>query len=171
MITIRDFMETVDYRITEGSEYMWSCFGPTSYSLDSWNGRHDDEGYTVTIVFDTVTQVVYQMEAWDYRREREYRWINPEYLDAIKEESDKRGCEFAESLDDRKFVDLETAEDMLVKARAIVLGEEYDSRVSIPINMPEEELFVLMKMAHEQDITFNQLMVNVLMAAIEKDTV
>jgi len=56
---------------------------------------------------------------------------------------------------------------MLEKARAIVLGEDYDSRIRIPVDMPDAELFVLMKMAHEQDITFNQLMINVLTAAID----
>ena len=171
MITIKDFMETVDYKITEGAQFCWQCYGPNAQSMDSWNGLHDETGYTVSIVFDTKTHVVYQMEAWDYGRDREYRWINPDYLDAIKEESRQRGTKFTESLDDKKFIDLETEEDILEKARAIVLGEEYDSRVSIPLDLPEEDLLLLMRMAHEQDITFNQLMVNVLTDAIERASV
>jgi hypothetical protein len=167
MITIKDFMETVDYKITEGSEYSWRCFGPDARSMDSWNGRWDSEGHTMTMVFDTKTQVVYQMEAWDYKNEREYRWMNPDFKEAYEAESVHRGIDANESLDGRKFIDLETEADMLEKARAIVLGEDYDSRISIPLDMPDDELLVLMKMAHAQDITFNQLMVNVLQGAID----
>ena len=167
MITIKDFMETIDYKITEGADYCWQCYGPDARSMDSWNGAWDETGNTITMVFDTKTQVVYQMEAWDYKREREYRWFNPDFKAAFEAESKHRGISLTESLDDRNFIDLETEEDMLEKARAIVLGEEYDNRVSVPINLTEAETLALMIMAHEQDITFNQLMVNVLQAAID----
>jgi len=168
MITIKDFMETIDYKITEGSDYGWRCYGPDAHTMDSWNGMHDDTGYSISMVFDTKTQVVYQMEAWDYGTEREYRWINPDFIEAHIAESKRRGFSFTESLDDRKFIDLETEEDMLEKARAIVLGEEYDTRIQVPLEMPEHEIFALMKLAHEQDITFNQLIINVLTAKIEE---
>jgi hypothetical protein len=167
MITIKDFMETVDYRITEGSDYLWDCFGHSAYTLDSWNGRHDDEGYTVTIVFDTVTQVVYQMEAWDYRREREYRWINPEFKSAFEKESEHRSISATESIDARHFIDLEIKEDMLAKARAIVLGEEYDTRITIPIDIPDAELLEYMKLAHEMDMKFNDFVEMALRNAID----
>ena len=167
MITIKDFMETIDYKITEGADYCWQCYGPDARSMDSWNGAWDETGNTITMVFDTKTQVVYQMEAWDYKREREYRWFNPDFKAAFEAESKQRGISVTESLDDRNFIDLETEEDILTKARAIVRGEEYDNRVSVPINLTEAETLALMIMAHEQDITFNQLMVNVLQAAID----
>ena len=170
MITIKDFMETIDYKITDGDEYCWQCYGPNARSLDSWNGQWDDTGNTVTMVFDTKTQVVYQMEAWDYKNEREYRWLNPDFKDAFEAESKQRGISSVESLDDKKFIDLETTEDILEKARAIVLGEKYDTRVSVPINLSEAETLALMLMAHEQDITFNQLMINVLQAEIDSRT-
>lgn len=56
MITLKEFMELVDYRITEGSDYMWSCYGPNAHRLDSWNGDHD--GHSVSIIFDTQSQNV-----------------------------------------------------------------------------------------------------------------
>ena len=40
MITLKDFMEVVDYRVTEGSEFTWTCFGPAAYTLSAWNGDH-----------------------------------------------------------------------------------------------------------------------------------
>ena len=51
MITIKEWMELVDYKITEGSTYGWQCYGPNAYCLDSWNGVYDDGGYSFSIIF------------------------------------------------------------------------------------------------------------------------
>lgn len=155
-------METIQYKVTEGSDYCWDCYGPTAHSFDSWNGRHDDGGYTITTVFDKQDQTVYQMEAWDYTNQRCYRWINPDFIDAYKAECKHRGIDFENAFDDIDFIDLETEEDILSKARAIAAGEEYDTRVEVPLRMDDDQLFELMKQAHEQDKTLNQLVEDVL---------
>jgi hypothetical protein len=38
----------------------------------------------------------------------------------------------------------------------------YDTRVSVPIDLSDDGMFTLMKMAHERDITFNQMVEQVL---------
>jgi hypothetical protein len=163
-ISLKDFMECVNYKITEGSEYLWSCYGPNAYQIDSWNGRHDEEGYTVNIVFDTKDQSVYEMQAWDYGAGREYRWINPDYIDAVKAEYVTRGVDFSISVDDSRYIDLEVENDILEKARAIVIGEEYDARIQVPLTLSDSDLLLLMKMAHEKDMTLNQFVESVLLA-------
>jgi hypothetical protein len=65
-------------------------------------------------------------------------------------------------------VDLDFDEDFAEKARAIKSGEDYDTRVSVPINFPDDVLLTLMKQAHEADITFNQYIENVLKEAVEQ---
>ena len=158
-------MECISYRITEGSEYMWNCYGPDAYSLDSGSSYGEN---TVSVVFDKKTQVVYQMEAWDFANRRSYRWINPDYIDAIKAESKKRNIDFAESIDNEKFIDIDSVKDMLEKSTAIANGEEYDTRVILELNFSDEELFEMMKMAHEMDLSFNQFVEHILAAAIER---
>jgi hypothetical protein len=54
------------------------------------------------------------------------------------------------------------------KCSAIFAGESYDERVSIPIDLPQEHLFALMKQAHELDITFNQHVEQVLRDQIKE---
>jgi collagenase-like PrtC family protease len=71
-------------------------------------------------------------------------------------------------LDDVNYVDLEVADDFIQKCLAIKLGQEYDTRVSVPVDFSDEDLLTYMKLAHEKDITFNQLMEQALIAAIEK---
>jgi hypothetical protein len=166
MITLKDFMETIQYKITEGSDYCWNCYGPNAHSLDSWNDEQGAGGYTITTVFDKQDQTVYQMEAWDYTNDRCYRWIDPTYIDAYKEECEHRDVDFNNAFDAVDFIDLETEEDILEKARAMVAGEDYDTRVSVPLTLDDDQLFELMKSAHEKDVTLNQLVENILREVI-----
>lgn len=172
MITLKEFFEVAEYRITEGSEYGWQCFGHDAYSLDSWNG--DQNGHTLTVVFDRKTQVVYQVEAFDYANERAYRIINPDYRQAFDDECKRREIvDQAWERNDRtpvKFTDLDVVDDWLEKASAIVAGEEYDTRVKIPLELDRDQLHELMLLAHQQDLTLNQLVEKVVRLAIEEDT-
>lgn len=165
MITLKQWMETVDYRITEGHRFGWNCFGLDAYSLDSWDGYQD--GSTLSITFDTKTQVVYQVEAFDYKNERAYRIINPEYFVLYQDELRSRGADKCawEGVD---FTDLEVDEEWLEKARSIFLGVDYDTRVSIPIDFTDDELLKYMTMAHERDMTFNEFVEEALRQAIEE---
>jgi len=58
--------------------------------------------------------------------------------------------------------------DWLEKAQAIVSGQEYDTRVSMAVDLPDDELFQYMKLAHEQDITLNQFIEQALQEAIDR---
>lgn len=141
-------MEIANYRITEGSEYYG--FG-RAYALTSWNG--DQDGYSLEIIFDTKTQVVYEVQACDYKHQRAYCLVNDAHK---KDQRDE------EAWDDVKWVELESDDDWIQKALAIVAGEDYDTRVSIPIDLPDNELMALFKAAHEADMTFNDFVEKIL---------
>jgi len=164
MITLKEWMELIDYKITEGSEYCWQCYGLSAYSLDSWNGAHD--GYSFTIVFDKKTQEVFEVQAHDFLHSRAYRMINPEYKSQQAKEVADRDCG-DEAWDDVDYIDLEVVDDFIQKALAIKAGEDYDTRVSVPVDFTDEELLKYMKLAHERDMTFNQLVTEALIEAIE----
>jgi hypothetical protein len=149
MLTLKQWMELVDYRITEGGDY--NLFSDNTYALSSWNGEQD--GYSMEIIFDTKTQVVYCVEACDYKNQRAYRLIHEDY---------KKVDQIDDAWDDVNWCDLESDDDFLEKASAIVAGEDYDTRVSIPIDLPEDELMVIFKMAHEADMTFNDYVEKIL---------
>jgi hypothetical protein len=69
---------------------------------------------------------------------------------------------WSEDYGDIDYTDLETYDDFMEKATAIVHYEDYDTRVSIPIDLPEDELMNLFKMAHEADMTFNDYVTQIL---------
>jgi hypothetical protein len=70
--------------------------------------------------------------------------------------------------DDVNFIDLEVEEDWLEKARAIVAGEEYDDRVQIQLTLDDDQLFEIMKLAHERDVTLNKMIETVIEEHIEQ---
>jgi hypothetical protein len=157
MITLKQWMEICNYRITEGGDY--TPDGLLIYSLDSWN--QDQDGYSLFIGFDTNTQIVYNVEVHDYKNERSYRYVNPEF---------RKLAAFTDSnaYDGVNFIDLEVEEDWVEKAKAIVAGEDYDTRVSIPVEFTDEELLKYMKMAHDRDMKFNDFVEMALREAIDR---
>ncbi len=166
MITLKEWMELADYRITEGSAFGWDCYGHDAYMLDSWNGEQD--GHSFTVIFDTKTQVVYEVQAHDYVHNRAYRMINPDFQDKVKKEANQRDSNKDNAWDDVDYVDLEVDDDFIQKCLAIRAGEDYDTRISVPIDIPDAELLKYMKMAHEQDMKFNDFVELALREAIKQ---
>ena len=165
MITLKEWMEVVNYRITEGSNYGWSCYGGDAYCLDSWNG--DQDGHSLSVTFDQRTQEVYEVQIHDYLHNRAYRMINPDYIAAHQAEAKSRAAWMEEAWEGVDYIDLDVDDDWIQKALAVVAGEDYDTRVSVPVEFSDEELLTYMKLAHERDITFNQLITEALTEAIK----
>ena len=164
---MKEWMELVGYRITEGSDYMWQCYGSNAYALDSWNGEQD--GHSFTVIFDTRDQTVYEVQAHDYVHNRAYRMINEDFQKKNRKEAKKRDIDKDNAWDDVDYVDLDVDDDFIQKCLAIRAGEDYDTRVSVPMEFSDEELLTYMKLAHERDITFNQLVEQALREAIERE--
>jgi hypothetical protein len=163
MITVKEFLEACQWRITGGDEYQWRLFGNHARYLDS----HDPAHGSMSMVFDTRTQEVYIAEI--HTEDKAYRIINPKYLKAYEKECTKRKVKFREATESYDFTDLEVAEDWIEKATAIMAGKEYDTRIQVPLTLPDDEMFQLMKLAHENDITLNQMVEKVLRLVIEKE--
>ena len=167
MITMKEWMELVGYRITEGSDYMWQCYGSNAYALDSWNGEQD--GHSFTVIFDTKDQTVYEVQAHDYVHDRAYRMINEDFRKKNKKEAKKRDIDKNNAWDDVDYVDIEVDDDFFQKCLAIKAGEDYDTRVSVPMDFSDEELLTYMKLAHDLDITLNQLVERALREALDRE--
>ena len=168
MINLKEWMELVDYKITEGSDYGWGCYGSNSFQLDSWNGVHGVGGYSFNIVFSTKSQKVYEVSMCDYTNNRAYRMINPKFQKKHDKEAEFRNVNLNEAWDDVDYVDLDVLDDFIQKALAIRAGESYDTRVQVQVDFSDEDLLQYMKIAHERDVTFNQLVEDALRHAIEE---
>jgi len=159
MITMKQWMELVDYKITEGSDYYASGDNVKPlYMLSSWNG--DNNGWSFSIAFDPKdNQKVYFVEACDYKNNRAYRLTERDCFINLEKEA----------WDDCEFTYLEVVDDFIEKSLAIKKGLKYDTRIQIPLDLDEKTMFELMKIAHESDITLNQQVEKVIREMIDRN--
>lgn len=152
-MNLQDFFDIVEYKISEGTPYLWKCFGDNAYILTSNN----DNDSAFEVCFDTKTQVVYEMEAYDFVNDRSYRWLNPDFKEALENEASSRGIEPRTSYDDVKFIDIEVEYDFLEKAKAIFNNEPYDTRIVIELDFSPEEIEILANLAEQKGVTVDKL--------------
>jgi hypothetical protein len=165
---MKEWMELVDYKITEGDSYGWCCYGPNSYQLSSWNGVHGKGGYSFNIVFSTKSQKVYEVEVCDYTNDRAYRMINPKYVEKHRKEAESRGELSDMAWDDVDFTNLEVDDDFTQKCLAIKAGEDYSTDISVPLDLPDDILLEAALNAHRQNITLNQYINNALRGMVDE---
>lgn len=161
---IKDWMEIVKYKITEGCDYYSNIYGADTFSLSYWNGDHS--GFSTSIVFNTKTQDVFELTVCDYKNNRAYRFVDGKYKDAIQKSDNEKYA-----WDDVKWIDLELFEDWQKKATAIVSGHEYDTRIEIPLELEDHELLTLFKLAHEADMTFNEYIEDIIRKYVDMKSV
>jgi hypothetical protein len=152
---MKEWMELVDYKITEGGDYGWQCFGPNAYQLSSWNGLHDKGGWSFNIVFSTKTQKVYEVAVCDYTRSRAYRMIVENKQAKHRKEAERHLVNLNEAWDDIEYVDLEVVDDFIQKCLAIKKGEDYDTGVLMPLTLDNDTILQAALAAHERGITLN----------------
>jgi len=165
MITLEQWFKIVNYRISEGSDYGRSCYGPNAHVLNSWDGEHN--GHSFSVIFDTNTQEVYEVQAHDYQRDRAYRWFSPGSETRYADECHKKD-QVDEAWEGVAYTTLEIEGDWLEKAHSIANGLEYDTRVQVQIEFNDEEILQYMKMAHDRDQTFNEFIGTALRHAIDQ---
>ena len=165
---MKEWMELVDYKITEGSDYGWQCYGPNAYCLDSWNGVHGKGGYSFSIVFSTKTQKVYEVQVHDYTNDRAYRMIAENKREKHRKEAEHKSVLANQAWDDVNYVDLEVDDDFIQKCLAIKAGKDYDTGVMVELDLPNDLLLEAALNAHRQGITLNDYINKALAELVEK---
>lgn len=165
-MNIESFLKAIEYRFDEGSKFQWKCFGNNARFVDYGN---DTPGYDISCVYDCKTGEIYSISVFDYNESIEYRYMNPMYKDAYFDEEVERNINPESEDSDLKTIDLDVELDIMERIEAVVAGVEMDKRVLMGIDLPEKLWYELMKMAHERDITLNQLISEILQQAIDKE--
>jgi hypothetical protein len=165
MLTLPEFLELIDHRITGGGEFQWQCYGNQAHTIDS-----DGANYSFSVVFDRNDQEVYEVTVCDYANNRAYRMIDPDFKSGHDNEAAARDVPADQAWDNVRYVDLDVDDDFIQKGQAIRASEPYDTRVQIDLDLPDNVLFDLMKLAHQRDITLNHLIEQILREAIAKHT-
>lgn len=154
-------IKAFESKITGGSGFGWDCLGPDVRYLD-----FESNFAYGSVLYDTVTFLVYEATVNDKNDKYQYRYIEPTALSKLKQASERRNIDFEKAWDDVKWYDLEVEEDFLEKATAIFTGKSFDKRVQVPIELEDNELLHLALEAHKRDITLNQMVEILLNEAI-----
>jgi hypothetical protein len=154
---LSEINNTFQHRITGGSDYLWDCYGSNTWSID-YTSKYAN-GY---VIFDTETQKVYEVSvspdatAWAVEP-KPYRYIDPAYRISYETEAKDRNVDPNVAWDDTKWVDLETEEDFIDKASKMFVGEKFDTRIQVPLDLDNDTILKLSMEAHKRDITLNQM--------------
>jgi hypothetical protein len=164
MLHIKDCLELINYNILFCEDFHWKCYGDNIKIINAVSITG-----TIIFMYSVDTKEVIEIQAWDDIENYQYRWIHPGYIESYIEESTDRNVNYKLSVDDNKFIDIEIIDDILEKVSEIYNNKVYDTRVSIPLDFSEEELFQVMKLAHESDVTLNQYIEKILLTVINKE--
>jgi hypothetical protein len=161
MITLKQFLEAGQFRVNNGGQYGWHCYGLDAYMIDLQTGD-SFESNSASIIFDQNTQEVYEVSVCDNNNDRAYRLTNVEYADARLAEAIDRAVSNTQAWEGVDYIELETEEDFVEKMTAIMSNQDYNTTISVPVELEDDVLFSLMRMAHEADLTLNKFVEKIL---------
>jgi hypothetical protein len=118
---LMQIIEATGARITGGSEYLWNCYGPNARFLDFADQDHTE---CASVVFDSKTQQVYQLEMHVLGYDQAFAWRNPSYESAYQAECAERNVEPNVAWDDVMYEMV--PEDIAMKYLRDIVGTYYD---------------------------------------------
>lgn len=160
-----EIIQAAQYKIVEGSDYQWQCYGKNARMLD-FTSDGGDSG--VNCIFDSVDQTIYEVCVYPKKGEC-YRWVNPEYLSALKKEYKKRELDFNMATESEKWIVLENKEDVLRKTSQVINTGQCDDDITIIVDLPKEELYQLCLKAHKENMTLNDYLIKTALDEISED--
>lgn len=128
------YIRAIEFKITDGDNFLWKCFGPNARFLESLDGD-----FHVSAVFDTVTRRIYEASiSSTYSGDIGYRWIDMDYIEAYKEEAASRNVDWMQLCDDKRWAMTDDFDDIIDKITKITRGEEYDPRVILYLELDDD---------------------------------
>lgn len=145
MITIKDFMECVEYKITLADQDQQDRM---TLAWDDMNPELNN-ARSVSITFNFLDQTVQGMDVIDGVNKLSFRWENV----SIGDKFIGMPSLWVHKSFTHTAILLE--EDILEKARAVFLNEPYDARALISFELPDDDVLKLMQQAKMKDLTLN----------------
>lgn len=153
-----EYLKAIQFKITDGSEFLWKCYGPNARFLESI-----DDNFHVSAIYDTVDQTVYEIAiSSTYEGDVRYKWFNPDYLEAYQAEANEREIQWDQCFDDERWAITESFDDILDKVTKILAGEEYDDRVIMKLDLGQDVIDRINQTAEMLGITPDELVTQIL---------
>lgn len=154
------FMRCIQHRITGGSAHLWTCYP------GGWHYECDNDKAGLTLIANCDAGVVYEANIIPNSTGAAYRWINPDYVLAFREESARLDLDWEEALQGEKWVDVQNFDEFLAKA-AQIRDDLLPPQVDVDLTLDDDVVLSLALAAHEKGITLNEHITDVMRAIVD----
>lgn len=165
-MSLQSVIEAAQFRITGGSPFMWKCYGLNARALEFTAAGQ--EYYSALVYFDSESQVVYEINFHPNANDpasysaQNYRWINPQFLEAHNTESTERGVDPKIYIDEERWIDCDLEEDIVDKISTFFRTGTYDERILVPLDLSDESIKALKDLAEKEGKTIDEIVNNIL---------
>jgi hypothetical protein len=145
-----DVLQAAKGRVSGGSEFQWKCWDDAQFMDLS-----DIDGEEIAgCVFNRKTHDVYSVEAHVYDDKISYRWVDPDWKQALKDEANARGIDNKNAYDDVPFIKVKHEDEILSLLTHIVhktyVHSKHDPKLAAAAEMmAEEERFATPTRRHD----------------------
>lgn len=164
MIYLNNILQLIEFKITGGTEFLWNCFGTNARYLDS-----DNSEYSISCIFDSVTQEVYKIQFY-VNNSKDLMdncfWLNPAYRQNFLDESESRNVDPYSLDEDIAIYEFMNLHDFITHIRNRVGIEEMET---ISLDLEDDLLISLTKLAQERNVTLDVLIQNILRIQMQKE--
>jgi hypothetical protein len=125
-----DVIIAAEGRVCSGAKYMWNCWGDHARFMEF----ADADGLPFCdVVFDTKTYDVYDIQLFVPGTDQCFKWINPEFKDALFQESKVRNVDPFTAWDDVWFDEITDITTLMTYIKDI--AATYYDDLPIPENI------------------------------------
>jgi len=156
-MSLHDFFTLFDYKVTEGSDFCWNCFGPNSRFIEL---KYNDIGGCV--VFSKLNQEIFQAEVYDEAKNIAYRWMPPQAKIDYFAECEKRNVPKMEAWDGCEFVNVDSVSEFSGIVKSLIEGKDPEDDLEVELDLPHNVIVFLALEAHKRNITLNE-MINIVL--------
>lgn len=162
---LEDVLKIVEYKMTGADKFLWNCYGPDTRVIDIANKDDDELG---SFIINTKNEVLEVNLSYEYgKKPLFYRWIKPEFKQAVLDEAASRNVDMKFFIDDIVVVDLETETDCLEKMTALYNRLPVDETIEWDIKLETDLIEQIQKMADENKLSFNEQFNQILKIMVE----
>lgn len=165
--TVYDVMAWCPKRSSD--RYLWNCYGDNAYCIDFQNEKNSLHDFA-HVVYDATTGEVFQIEVFNEENNPKI-WFNYDYRKAYIDEARSRNVDPFVAWDNVRYTDMDFFDDVTDLLQQLEHKEEdegLEGTSELQLELPREQLLELCLIAHEKNVTLNQLINDVLRMEIDR---
>ncbi len=163
---LKDILHRTLGLISGGAPFLWGCYGDYTHHIDF----ESDEGVPCSIVFNRLTNRVFEVSCDKPDGSGAWRWIDPQFRDAHAEEVRRRAIEDATYEYGPQFDEVGTEKEMLDLITLAFEGCQYEDNI-ININASDETMAQVQAKADERGMTAQEFILETLLDQIKREEV